>query len=549
MANTEFVLSIGDDNVVLTRVVDGKVANAWLASPDPATATEELGEALAEDKKCKISVLIDTLDQTLRDEELPKVGVLDRRKVLGRHVNMAFPGANLRGARLLETTASGSLLYQFAAIPLDARMLGWADYVDSLPNDKGGFYTLAAENIDMLEALTPKDEPAPALEQKAKGKSKDKDKDKENEAAPAEINRWRHLIGVNATGGLRQIIEKNGRLCLTRLTQAPPPDTAPGDFADMISRDFRATITYIRRLGYTVGEPLDLVILTTSDNKDALEALGWEGTRSVSFYTPYEAAATLDLGSIGREDQAFCDVLHAAWFSAKRKTFLPLTRAATLGDPKDDLRELAFLVAPYAAGLLVAAVLGWTGMTGYETYDVSAENERLQQQLAVVQRQLTSENAQLQTLPYDPAKMRNIIDVNKALEAGRTDLFPVFKTIATALQSDAVVTNVSYTTAPSGAPGAPRKSDGNYTMVVKMRMADVVIKADEAVSISRKLQQRLTDGFGKSHKIEMLTEPSANKIGISVASNLLGGSGAAAGSAPPEKERFFAEYRISKVGP
>src|ERR1700744_400433 len=112
MAKSEFILSIGDDNVVLTRIVDGKVANAWLASPDPALANEELGEALAEDKKCKISILVNTLDQTIREEEIPKVSVLDRRKVLGRHVNMAFPGANLRGARLIEATKS-ALLYQF----------------------------------------------------------------------------------------------------------------------------------------------------------------------------------------------------------------------------------------------------------------------------------------------------------------------------------------------------------------------------------------------------------------------------------------------------
>src|ERR1700744_4633082 len=102
MAKNEYILNIGDDNVVLTRIVDGKVANAWLGSPDPAMATEERGEALAEDPQFRISMLTDTLDQTFREEEIPRVSVLDRRRVLGRHVNMAFPGANLRGARYVE---------------------------------------------------------------------------------------------------------------------------------------------------------------------------------------------------------------------------------------------------------------------------------------------------------------------------------------------------------------------------------------------------------------------------------------------------------------
>ena len=92
-------------------------------------------------------------------------------------------------------------------------------------------------------------------------------------------NHWRHLIGINVTGGLRQIIEKNGRLSLTRVTQAPPADTPPEEFGDMIGRDFKATITYIRRLGYQVGEPLDLVVLTSAENKAVLEDMTWDGAR------------------------------------------------------------------------------------------------------------------------------------------------------------------------------------------------------------------------------------------------------------------------------
>ena len=320
----------------------------------------------------------------------------------------------------------------------------------------------------------------------------------------------------------------------------------------MISRDFRATITYIRRLGYAVGEPLDLVILTTSENKAALDALNWEGTRSVSFYTPYEAAATLGLGSIGREDQAFCDVLHTAWFSAKRKTLLPLTRAATLGDPKDDLRELAFVIAPYAAGLMLAATIGWTAFTGYDAYTLSTENEQLEMQYAQVQRQLASEKTQLETLPYDPARMRNISGVNKSREEGRTDIAPLLKTIANALQADAVVLTLAYTTgqaAPGGvAPRGAAAASGAYTLTVRMRMADVVVKAEEAVQIARKLQQRLTDGFGKNHKVEMTVEPAAAQSGIALTSNLLGGSSDSKSAGPPAKERFFTEFKISKVG-
>ena len=114
MAKGEFVLNIGDDNVVLTRFIDGKVANAWLGSPDSAMAQEELGEALAEDPRGRLSVLIDTLDQSFKEEEIPRVSIFDRRRVLARHINMAFPGQNLRGARLMEQTPRKTLIYQLA---------------------------------------------------------------------------------------------------------------------------------------------------------------------------------------------------------------------------------------------------------------------------------------------------------------------------------------------------------------------------------------------------------------------------------------------------
>jgi len=561
MAKSEFILSIGDDNVVLTRLADGKVANAWLGSPDPAMATEELGEALAEDTKCKISVLIDTLDQTFREEEIPKVGVLDRRRVLGRHVNMAFPGANLRGAHLVDLTLNKTLLYQFAAVPLEGRLLGWIEYVDSLPNEKGGFYAVAVENVDIIQALAPQEDGAPQEEQQTasiksflKGKKakdgKESKEEKEEVVAP-KGNRWRHLIGINATGGLRQIIEKNGRLSLTRLTQAPPPDTAPDEFADMISRDFKATITYIRRLGYAVGESLDLVILTTQENKAALDALNWEGARSVSIYTPSEAAAALGLGSIGREDQAFCDVLHAAFFASKPKTAMPLSRAATIGDIKDDIRELAFMVAPFAAGILLAALIGWTTWTGYDFYTVSTENDQLNAQLSQLKHSLAMEQSDLGKLPYPAAMMRNIIGVSDAMQAGQTDIAPILRSIASALQGDAVVLTFNFGSGSALATttGA-RVGNGGYVVNIRMRLADVIVKAEEAVQISRKLLQRVTDAFGKGYKVEMVAEPAATQSGSSVTGNLLGGPTESSNGAQPgsSKEYFYTEFKITKGG-
>ena len=529
MAKSEYVLNIGDDNVVLTRFVDGKVANAWLGSPDPAMAQEELGEALAEDPKGRISVLVDTLDQSYKEEEIPKVSILDRRKVLARHINMAFPGANLRGARVIKETDKKTLLYEFAAVPLDGRIPGWMDFIASLPNEKGGVHAIASENVDLIRALAPKD----------------------TEVVEEGKNHWRHMIGINVTGGLRQIIEKNGRLSLTRLTQAPPADTPPDEFADMIIRDFKATITYIRRLGYQVGEPLDLVVLTTPQNKAVLQERDWDGARSVSVYTPYEAGALLGLGSLGKEDQAYCDVLHAAWFASKRKSSLPLTRAAALGDTKDDIRELAYVVAPYAAGLLMAAVLGWAGWTGYEFMEMRGKNEELQRQLAQLNGSLSKEQAALAALPYDAPRVRNVIDVAAALDAGKVDIVPVLVGMASALEGDAVVVDLKFkngvSSAEGGARNATKQTLGAYQVEVGLKLAPVITKADEAVQTARKIERRLRANFEKGYVVTMITEP----VGAQAVKQLTGGFSSDAGEVgggARTSEAFRAAYRIERTG-
>lgn len=530
----EFVLSIGDDNVVLTRFVDGKVANAWLGSPDPALAQEELGEALAQDARGRVSVLIDTLDQSFKEEEIPRVGIFDRRRVLARHINMAFPGQSLRGARLIDQTSKKTLVYEMASVPLEARIVGWLDFVNSLPNEKGGTYTIATESVDLIRELAPKDiveEAAPAADG----------------AAPEKKNHWRHFIGINVTGGLRQIIEKNGRLSLTRVTQAPPDDTPPADFADMIVRDFKATITYIRRLGYQVGEPLDVVVLTSAENKAVLEDLTWDGARSVSVYTPYEAGALLNLGSLGRPDQAHSDVLHAAWLVAKRKPTLPLSRSAAMGDTADDIRDVAYFTAPYAAVLLVAGFLGWSGWTGYELYEASAQNEMLSMQLGRLRTSLSDEEKAIASAPHLAAPMRNVLEVADRLDAKKVALTPELHRIASALDSDAVVLSLTFANAiappPSGGRGGAPVSNVAYTLSVDLRLADVIATADEAVQTARAIEQRLRTAFGSGYTIAVTKEP----VGAQAAEELSGGLAGAEVAGIGARERFFAGYRIEKV--
>ncbi len=521
MAKSQFVLSVGDDNVVLTRIVNKKVVNAWLASPDPQLAHEELGEAFAGDKKAPVSVLFDTLDQSREEEEIPKVSVLDRRKVLARHINMAFPGTNLRGARLMgDGSKPRTLRYEFASVPLDGRVPGWVDFVESLPNETRGFFAIASENVDIVQSLMPDD--IPDVE---------------------EGNHWRQIIGVNATGGFRQIIEKNGDLCLTRLTSAPPPETPPEEFADMIFRDFQATVTYIKRLGYVASDTLDLVILTAPDHREAMASIDWNVARSVTMKTPYEAAQQLGLGSIGREDQPFCDVLHAAWFASKRAPALPLTRSVALGDSKDDLRDLAYLIAPYAAAASVVGCLGWIGWTLFQTSNVQSDSARIQSELSSAKTLQAQEEAKLTTLLYDAANMRNVFDVLDSMNAGEIDLTPVLNGLFGSLDSDAIVLELIFSTQSDA------RTTSVYTVDVRMKLDDLITTADEAVQVASALEARLKQNFNEGFQVEMTVEPVAAQSAEGFSGGLLDAE-ASAGAAQTSRseEAFYTEFRIARVG-
>ena len=302
---------------------------------------------------------------------------------------------------------------------------------------------------------------------------------------------------------------------------------------------------------------LDLVVLTTQDNKGALDNLTWEGARSVSIYTPSEAAATLGLGSIGREDQAYCDVLHAAWFAGKNKAILPLTRSAALGSAKDDLRDLAFAAAPYAAAIAVIGLLGWTGWAGYDTYTTSQDTAAQEQKLAMLRGSLSKEQAGIGLLPYDAKRMRNVLEVNDALQAGRIDFAPAFQAVAGALQGDAVVMGlkVNGPDTASGAAAGGRNTGpaALYTISVGMRLADVITRAEEAVQVSRRIEARLNTAFGKGHTVKMTREPVAAQASVALTGNLFSSEANATESvAQPgsgRDEHFFIEFQIVRTTP
>jgi hypothetical protein len=291
------------------------------------------------------------------------------------------------------------------------------------------------------------------------------------------------------------------------------------------------------------------VVLTTATNRAALDSKTWDGARSVSLLTPYEAGAMLGLGSIGPEDLSTCDVLHAAWFANKRVTNLKLTRSVAMGDMKDDLRELGFVVAPYAAGLIAASVLGWTVMTTIDYFDASARQTELTSQVSELKAQLGQQRAAVATLPYDAARMRNVFDVESTMDRGKADIVPFLSKIYDSLQSDAVVLDFRFggTSATQARPPTGGQAPAQE-IIVRLRLSPLISTADEAVQAARRLEQRLVTSFGAGFAVKMTQEP----VAAQASENLAGGlfSTAAAGEASLSQsartdEPFFVGFTIT----
>jgi hypothetical protein len=108
------------------------------------------------------------------------------------------------------------------------------------------------------------------------------------------------------------------------------------------------------------------------------------------------------------------------------------------------------------------------------------------------------------------------------------------------------VLNMNFSGPGVGPPGAPRAGSPNgYVLNVRMRLADVIVKQDKALAVSRKMLQRITEAFGKSYKIETISEPASGQAGLAFTGSL----GSEVAAAATGKDHFYTEIRITKVGP
>lgn len=271
-----------------------------------------------------VLIVNDMVEQHYRKEKIPRVSVMDKQNVVKRKLMVAFPNYPVQAAlplkeKVAKKAAGGAgSLYLFAAVPASEAFTKTMEAARRSLAPIAGFCLLPVETSDMIKKLVV------SLQGKSFQKSS-----------------WTVFIGQHHSGGLRQIVVRNGNLALTRMTPVSDPSQGTDAWAEEVRQEFQATISYLSRFGFSPEDGLN-VIMAVGD-----EALG-EKVRAFidvpcefSVLSVDEAARKIGVKSSAGGYGHHADFLHLAWIARKSKFILPM-RAKQI-DVVSKPRQIALL--------------------------------------------------------------------------------------------------------------------------------------------------------------------------------------------------------------
>jgi hypothetical protein len=154
-----------------------------------------------------------------------------------------------------------------------------------------------------------------ALSEKVRSKSKPK-------------GRWAMIAGLHQTGGMRQVIIRDGELALTRIH--PVNAASPAALAQVTVEELQASINYLRRFGYKDTDGMDIMIICSAADKKLYSTYVLKGA-TLHALTVQEALAQLGLATASPETR-YADALYAAWTERTEKLALHLSIPAVKRD-------------------------------------------------------------------------------------------------------------------------------------------------------------------------------------------------------------------------
>ena len=271
------------------------------------------------------------------------------------------------------------------------------------------------------------------------------------------------LIGQHEAGGLRQVIVKDGRLALTRMT--PPSEgglQGPG-WVEGVIHEFKATLTYITRFGYAADDGLDVIVVCGDAEKKIFD----QKTLPVTNFQCIRIADALAvIGSRGRSlgEINFGDALHAAWASKKMFLAVPIEVPSI---QRIMIPRLASRIASVALvfSFLILVGLAFSVYSEYVPLKDSVAQKRSQK--VPLDLEYGQEAKKFAALPVKPFIVRKTLAVQELLDDSSINITPTLNVLRNALDDDIRLEELTV----EHSPAAVARNRGSVKIVFRFTFA------------------------------------------------------------------------------
>jgi len=420
------VLIAGNEGIALFGPVgDGGVERELTLSWEVRNFDQQLVAALGrQHHNSDVLILFDADHAYRKGEDIPKLSYFDRPLFIKRKLDQAFPNYPVRASfEIAAAKKTGEekkpSSYLFVAISETERL----DKISSSILEAGvpvaGLGLLPVESEGLVTALSDK-----LFGQRGKK------------------SRWAVLIGQHETGGLRQVVVKDGHLTLTRMTPVSEGGLFQGaGWVEDVMREFKATLTYISRFGYTPAEGLDVIVIGGEAEKQLFEQQ--KSLLGNNFQCIKVADALRVIGFRGglSGDNNFGDALHAAWASQKGFLTAPV-RVESIHRIMMP-RRIARLASMAMTFSLVAA-LGFALSVNQDYGPLKEKTEQRQSQKKLLDLEYGQESKVFDAFPVKPDMVRGTLAVQNLINQSNLNITPTLHLLRKALDEDVKLDSLNF---------------------------------------------------------------------------------------------------------
>lgn len=310
------VLVAGDGGALLVASFKRRVESVLFAPRGDAGARDNIRTFLAQHPALPVTILVNNAGQELLRESLPPLNILDRKKLVKRWRAQRFPKAYATADRMVTAREAFLVaLYDNSAL---------AFWMEALPSERVALGLLPVECAHLMFRLLPEVQ---------KG--------------------WGMLLAEFETGGVRQIVIRDGQVVFTRLTEALPVDISSAERAVMIMQLVEDSRSYLTRYGLTETTAFPVVILLRPGCELSLDA------PNLMVLTPSQAAERCGFLPDGFNGDGAVDCLFAL-DAAYRSLSMPLLPLALRQKRQISLIAKTGLRAALATLTLAIGLTGWS---------------------------------------------------------------------------------------------------------------------------------------------------------------------------------------------